>query len=340
VNVDRPGFTFNPTSCDELHVTGTLTSTQGASAPVSSRFQAANCATLAFKPAFKVSTSGKTSRSRGASLHVKLTYPRALFGTQANVRSVHVELPKALPSRLNTLNHACVDSVFNSNPAACPSQSRVGFAKAVTPTLSVPLQGPAYFVSHGGQRFPDLVLVLQGEGIIIDLVGETFISKAGITSSTFKSVPDVPVSSFELTLPQGEFSALGANTNLCAAKLVMPTVFTGQNGAVLKRSTKIAVTGCTAAIRVVGHSVKGARASIRVAVPAAGTLVATGAGIGRSSKRVARAGTATIGVALSGRGQRVLARNPHQRVNARVKLRFVPRHGGAPLTAGVRLLLR
>ena len=59
-------------------------------------------------------------------------------------------------------------------------------------------------------------MVLQGDGVTIDLVGDTFISKSGITSSTFKTVPDQPVSSFELELPEKQYSALAANRNLCA----------------------------------------------------------------------------------------------------------------------------
>ena len=80
----------------------------------------------------------------------------------------------------------------------------------------------------------------------MDLVGDTFISKAGITSSTFAHVPDVPVSTFELNLPQGKYSALAANGNLCTqqSKLTMPTEFVAQNGAVIHESTKITVTGC------------------------------------------------------------------------------------------------
>ena len=109
----------------------------------------------------------------------------------------------------------------------------------------MPLVGPAYFVSHGGRKFPELIVVLQGYGITIDLHGETFISKAGITSSTFRSVPDQPVTSFELTLPQGPYSALAANGNLCASTLAMPTAFTAQNGLVIHRSTPIVVTGCS-----------------------------------------------------------------------------------------------
>ena len=161
-----------------------------------------------------------------------------------------VDLPRQLPSRLTTLQKACAAAVFEANPASCPKESIVGHATAVTPVLPVPLNGPAYFVSHGGEAFPSLIVVLQGYGVTVDLVGTTFISKAGITSSTFKQVPDVPISSFDLTLPTGAFSALAANVpakdhySLCGQKLAMPTAFTGQNGAVIHQSTKIAVTGC------------------------------------------------------------------------------------------------
>ena len=139
----------------------------------------------------------------------------------------------------------------------------------------MPLKGPAIFVSHGGEAFPSLILVLQGYGVTIDLTGATFISHAGITSSTFKTVPDQPFSTFELVLPTSKFSALAAITNVCkpvktetvkkkvsvkrhgrtvkvtkkvtktvAAPLLMPTEMVAQNGAVLRQSTKIGVVGC------------------------------------------------------------------------------------------------
>lgn len=244
VTINRPGFTFNPTNCNPMSITGALSSTEGASAAVSVPLQVTNCAVLGFKPGFTVSTAGKTSRANGASLHVKLTYPKAAFGSQANIAKVKVDLPKQLPSRLTTLQKACPSATFNANPASCSPQSRIGEAKATTPLLPVPLSGPAYFVSYGGAKFPELVIVLSGYGTTVDLHAETFISKAGITSSTFRTVPDVPVGTFELTLPQGKFSALAANGNLCKETLKMPTDFTAQNGAVIKQSTPIGVTGC------------------------------------------------------------------------------------------------
>jgi uncharacterized repeat protein (TIGR01451 family) len=247
--IDKPNFMFNPTNCDAMSFTGTATSTEGTITPMSYPFEVGSCRSLGFRPGFRVSSSGVTSRSRGASLDVRLTYPVGELGvgqatSQANVARVRVELPKRLPSRLTTLQKACLAKVFEANPANCPAASVVGHASAVTPVLPVPLTGPAYFVSHGGEAFPSLILVLQGDNVRVDLVGTTFISKKGVTSSTFKQVPDVPVSSFELQLPEGQYSALSANGNLCKGALSLPTEFVGQNGALIKQSTKLNVTGC------------------------------------------------------------------------------------------------
>jgi len=256
VYVDRPNFTINPTNCEAQRFSATVIGS-GASftdpaddqpVTVNDPFQAANCAHLVFKPDFRVSTNGSTSRSEGASLHVKLVYPKAPQGSEANIRSVKVDLPKQLPSQLKTLQQACPDSTFNANPAACKAPSRIGTAKATTSILPVPLTGPVYFVSHGGAKFPELVIVLSGYGVTVQLHSETFISKAGITSSTFRTIPDVPVGTFELTLPQGKFPALAApGGHLCGDKLRMPTAFTAQNGMVIHQNTPIGVTGCAKA---------------------------------------------------------------------------------------------
>jgi hypothetical protein len=247
VTINRARFTFNPTSCKPLAITGILDSIEGATATVPVAFEAVNCATLKFAPDFKVSATGKTSKENGAGLTTKILYPPTPLGTQetayANIAGVKVNLPKQLPSRLITLQKACPAAIFNTNPASCPPASIVGHARVITPLLPVPLTGPAYFVSHGGEAFPSLTMVLQGYGVTIDLIGQTFIKK-GITSSTFRNTPDAPLTLFELTLPQGKYSALGANGNLCQTKLVMPTAFTAQNGITKHQTTKIAVTGC------------------------------------------------------------------------------------------------
>ncbi len=266
VTIDRPGFTFNPTDCAQQRITATITAAQGAVSNVTAPFAVAGCAGLHFGPTFKVSTSGKTSRSLGASLDAKLTFPT---GPQSNIARVKVDLPKQLPSRLTTLQKACPSQTFDANPASCPRASIIGIAKALTPLLPVALTGPVYFVSYGGEAFPDIVIVLQGYGVRIDLTGTTFISKKGITSTTLDTVPDAPVSSFELYLPEGKDSALAANGNLCKSKLLMPSSFIAQDGSQLKQDTKITVTGCPKATtaKQASKAKKARRASVRRSRP-------------------------------------------------------------------------
>ncbi len=259
--IDRPGFMFNPTDCEPMSFSGTAYSTEGATAPLESHFQMGSCRALTFQPELHVSTPAKVSRTDGTSLNVKIVYPTGNLGanqasSQSNIKYVKVELPKQLPSRLTTLQKACKAAIFEANPANCPPESAVGHATAITPVLPVPVTGPAYFVSNGSAKFPELIVVLQGYGVTVYLHGNTFISKTGITSATFESIPDVPIGSFELDFPQGPYSALTGNGNLCTSNLQMPSDFVGQNGATLDVNTKISVTGCSAVKMTTKHTKK------------------------------------------------------------------------------------
>lgn len=278
VDIDRTSFMFAPTNCAKQQVTATITSAEGTSAPVSSPFDVGGCQDLPFKPKLSASTAGSGSfAGHGASLNVRITAPAegaSASSPEANLKSVHVELPPSLPTRLSTLQHACTAAQFASSPASCPPSSIVGSATIHTPTLPVSLRGPAYLVSHGGAAFPDLVLVLQGDGVTIQLTGKTEIKKR-VTYTHFEDLPDSPISSFELDLPEGPHSVLSATAKLCAptktvtvtrhvtarshghtrhltikikekipSPLSMPTRIEGQNNAVLSQTTQVAITGC------------------------------------------------------------------------------------------------
>ena len=109
------------------------------------------------------------------------------------------------------------------------------------------LTGPVYLVSHGGEAYPDLDVILSGDnGVEVVLVGHTHIARTGILSSAFESLPDVPISSFALSLPKGPHSVLTDNRNgsLCGSHLAMPTTIVAQSGARITQSTKIAVRNC------------------------------------------------------------------------------------------------
>jgi hypothetical protein len=243
----KSNFIFNPTSCAPLTVAATIASATGTDTTVSSPFQAANCASLPFKPRLQALTHARASRADGAYLHVKIVSGPG----QADIGKVKIDLPKQLPSRLTTLQKACVAAVFEANPAACPAASIVGTATVVTPLLAGALSGPAYLVSHGTAAFPALVLVLQGDGVKVELEGQTNIHN-GVTSSAFRALPDVPIGTLDLVLPTGPHSAFAvdlpakAKGGLCAQTLRMPIAITGQNGAQLKQTVRIGITGCPA----------------------------------------------------------------------------------------------
>src|SRR5262249_45087580 len=138
VAVNRPEFMFNPTNCEPKSIEATITgqpAVEGEARGVVERkapFQATNCGALPFSPKFTAETSGKTSKLLGTSFAVKV---EAQPG-EANIGKVEVQLPSHLPSRLETLQEACADNVFESNPAACPEHSVVGKAIAHTPLLN------------------------------------------------------------------------------------------------------------------------------------------------------------------------------------------------------------
>ncbi len=326
VTIDRPDFIFNPTDCGSLATESTLTSTFGATESPSSPFQVADCGALAFKPSLTASTDAHTSKADGAGLRVNL----AQGAHQANIHSVSAQLPPQLVSRLTTLQKACPEATFAADPGSCPAGAKVGEATVATPVLANDLAGPAYLVSHGGAAFPDLDLVLEGGGVRVILVGNTNIAN-GITTSTFASIPDVPVSTFTLSLPMGSNSLLAANGSLCRQTLAMPTTIAAQNGAQIKQSTGISVSGCPARakrrrIRIVARRIIGHTLILKVQTFAPGRLSAGGRDLRTAVHRLDRASTTTLKVTLTRAGLSALRR--HRRLRLLVRVRFVPQRRG------------
>ncbi|HXW58590.1 MAG TPA: hypothetical protein VEJ23_03835 [Solirubrobacteraceae bacterium] len=316
VNLTRANYVLNPTNCGQLKFESTATSTLGASSTFTSPFQVEGCSSLPYKPTFVAKTSGKYSKANGASLETTFNTPEG----SANSKSVLVQLPKQLPSRLTTLQKACTEKQFAENPLACPPGSKVGSARANTILLPGKLQGPAIFVSHGGEAFPDLDLVLEANGIRVIVVGHTKITK-GITTTNFESTPDSPVSSITVVLPLASNSALAANGNLCTQSLVMPTTITAQNGKVFKQNTKIQPVNC--GIQVVGHKTAGNVARITVQTYGAGRVSGSGSGLSTAAKWVNGATRTTIDVPLTSSARQ------HKPKTVRVRIGFFPKKKGA-----------
>jgi len=323
VDVNRQGFLLNPTNCSTEYTETSLTSTFGAAQTgLNSPLQAEGCSSLAFKPAFAASTGASHSKTNGASLTTTLTVAPG----QSNIKSVFVTLPKLLPSRLTTLQKACLAKTFEENPLSCAKVSpgsEVGTATAITPVLPVAMKGPAFLVSHAGEEFPSLELVLEGDGVRTIVEGKTHI-KNEITTTNFEATPDVPVSSITVNLPTGPHSALTTErltTNLCTAKLVMPTIITGQNGTVNKYNTVINPTGC--GVQIVGHKVVGNTLYLTIRTYAAGRISGSGKGLSTRYRTLGAASKATtLKIPLSSGG-----RSKRRPFKVKVRVGFVPKKG-------------
>ncbi|HST54789.1 MAG TPA: hypothetical protein VLJ42_02700 [Solirubrobacteraceae bacterium] len=332
IAVNRPNYFFNPTNCGVLSTDTTLTSTLGSTQNLSTPFQVSGCGGLTFKPSFSASSSARTSRANGASLLVKITQG----AKQSNIHSVFVQLPKQLPSRLTTIQQACPDTTFNVNPGNCPVGSRVGGATAVTPVLPGHLSGPAYLVAHGGAAFPDLDLILDGSGVRVILVGAINISSAGITTTNFAALPDVPISSVSVNLPVGSHSALTSNGSLCSSTLVMPTTIVGQNGVKITQKTKIAVAACPP--KVTKRAFRGHTARITLKTPAAGRVSGSGANLKFTKRSVSKAKSLTLVVPLSRAG--VARLNRHGSLKVRVRIGFIPKQKGPTSKTSTTVTIR
>jgi hypothetical protein len=245
IDIDRPNFMFNPTDCAMQSVTANVLGEDSA-ANVSSPYAVAGCAHLPFSARVTASVPAKVSRQGGAGLNIVIGQPSARL---ANMGGVRVVLPPELSARLSAIRHSCSQLVFARDPASCPMRSRIGSVAARTGVLSSPLSGPIYLLSNGTTTRPAIAMILQGEGVVLELAGELRISH-GRVSFTIRNVPDVPISALTVDLPGGPGSVLGDNTlggvqgSLCGRKMALEASITGQNGASVALSPRVAISGC------------------------------------------------------------------------------------------------
>lgn len=240
ITVDRPAFTFNPTSCATMSSTATIGSTEGKASTKSSRFRVADCAVLPFAPKMTMKIGSKRHVGRGKS--TPLTAVVQMPAGQANLRGVKVTLPKTVNARLNVINHACTMDEFHAGNCA---KAKAGTAVAVTPLLRDPLKGDVFFVKNGGP-LPDMIVALRGQ-VAVDLDSKVTIPGSERLSTNFDSVPDVPISKFTLRLVSGRQGPLGTAANLCTKKsrrARASLAFVAQSGKTVYRSQRLSVAGC------------------------------------------------------------------------------------------------
>jgi hypothetical protein len=178
---------------------------------------------LAFAPKLRLDLKGGTKRNKNPALTATLTYPK---GNYANIASAAVTLPHSEFLDQSHIGTVCTRVQFAAS--ACPAASVYGYAKAETPLLDNPIEGPVYLRSSD-HKLPDLVADLNGQ-IHIVLAGKVDSGKGGGIRNTFMAVPDAPVSKFTLTMKGGNKGLLVNSENICNKPQRATANFVGQNG--------------------------------------------------------------------------------------------------------------
>jgi len=235
--VDRPEFVLNPTDCSPTSTASTVlgsgldfvSEADDNPVTVASRFQAADCAALSFKPLLSFRLIGGTKR--GA--HPKLVSHLQMNGIgEAGIDHASVLLPHSEFIENAHFNNICTRVQFKEgagNGTSCPAGSIYGHARAVTPILSEALEGPVMLRSNPERQLPDVVAALHNNQVDFDLIGNVD-SVKGQLRTTFATAPDAPVTSFDLELAGGSKGLFVNSTDLCLKKNRARVHFAGQNG--------------------------------------------------------------------------------------------------------------
>ena len=229
VNVDRPNFTLNPTSCDESSAKSVLFGSflnvldpsDDKPVDLSTRYQAANCLNLGFKPKLALNLKGGTKRGG----HPGLTAVYTPKQGDANIKGLVVRLPRSAFLDQAHIKTICTRVQFAAK--TCPEASRYGYIKAWTPLLDTPLEGPVYLRSSN-HKLPDLVFDLHG---LVDIEVSTRIdSQNGGIRATLEEAPDAPLSKVVLQMQGAKKGLIINSRNLCGHVSRANVTFTGQNG--------------------------------------------------------------------------------------------------------------
>jgi hypothetical protein len=239
IKLDRDQFIRTGTSCDEQKFAGSLLSTLDQSAPLSQRFQLAECSGLGFKPSLKLSLKGGTKRNG----HPAFTSVLSATDGQANLGKVQVTLPPTMQLDQSHIQAPCTRPQFAANQ--CPEASIIGSATATSPLVDYQLSGPVY-LRTGNNPLPDIVLALKGpasQPIEIDTVGKVDTVNARLRT-TIDTIPDAPVTKAVISLDGGGKGLLVNNTNLCTHRNNATVLLDGQNNKTADSNPKVAVAGC------------------------------------------------------------------------------------------------
>jgi uncharacterized repeat protein (TIGR01451 family) len=300
VDVDKPDFIINPTSCAAKTISGTLSAAGGQTAAVTNRFQVGDCASLELKPDLALSLSGKGQTTDGK--HPAVTANLTQKPGQANLKKVKVTLPLSMALDPDNANGLCEFVDGTKAEPTCPKNSIVGTATATTPILDEPLSGPVYFVKNirkdaktgrDIKTLPKLVIPLVGQnGVKLTLTGTSNVENDQLVT-TFDNIPDAPVSGFKLNIIGGKGGILVvSNADICKSTQIADQQITGQNNKAANTDVYIQTPSCPT--KIISKKITAKTVVFKVGGLGAGKVTITGKGIKKTTKTITKSTVATI----------------------------------------------
>lgn len=335
VDIDKPGFMINPTSCAEKKIWATATSKGGHLNQLETRFQVGGCENLPVKPKIDIDVVG--SKQLGYHKHPGIKATVTQQPGEAGLKRVEVAMPLSLA--LDPKNAKALCKPAEAQAKACPEASIVGDATAVSPVLNRPLKGPVYFVEgtrvtatgRVTESLPKLWVALRGE-VALDVWADSDVDSKSRLISTFARVPDAPIESFELNLYGGNNGILQVTgrpgAHMCKQANVADATFDGQNG---KRATKATKLAAPCPFRPVSTTLRAREARVRMTGLGAGRVTVSGAAVRTKGRTIKGGPVATVRAPLSSAGRRAYRAGR----SVRVKVAFRPKGGGKTKTKTV-----
>jgi hypothetical protein len=325
VSIDRPNFTFNPTSCAKQSIFGSFQALGGASSDQTVAFQPGGCGDLDLKQKLAFKLTGKSSTKDGTHPGVDATLTSASGG--ANVSKVEAKLPLSLA--LDPDNAQALCKPEQRVALACPASSIVGTATAVS-VLPHPLTGPVYFVEglrktasgRTVRTLPKLWIPLSGDGVTIDADADSNVDSSNRLVTTFHDIPDAPLKSVNLKINGGKHGILvvSGKPGTCGPDRTLDSRFTGYNGETKVAVTNAQIEGCKPTVKKTKVTSKSVTLSVENLEP--GTLSLSAAGMLTRSTRVIKTGsTASITAKLTAKARGAARRHGKVTVNARLTYR-------------------
>jgi hypothetical protein len=329
VSIDRPNFMFNPTNCSASNVFGGIGGTNGSYLVKPVPFRAVGCADLSVSQALALSLTGKTATTDGThpGVSAHLTSPRGA----ANLKTASVALPLSLALDPDNAEALCTPA--QRTALACPAASIVGRATAKS-VLPHPLSGPVYFVqglrkSPTGRTIrtlPKLWIPLSADGVTIDVNADSEVRLERLVT-TFRSIPDAPIDSFDLTITGGKHGILvvSGKPGTCDRSKTVNSRFEGQNGKIADVATQMSVQGCKP--HVVKSSATRRGVSLRIGGVGPGKLSVSGHGVASSARSLKAATSATVTAKLTKSARASLSR--HHKLRVAIRVVFKPKRGAS-----------